>query len=48
MNIKELMLQDPREFFGESDPREIEKILNDDARQLAEVYSDDSIPYSYE
>ena len=58
MKNKELIQQDPREVFGESDPRELWEILNDDAneterlaliaKQLSEVYSDDSIPYSYE
>ena len=41
MTIKELMQQDPREFFGENDPREIQELL-------AQVNEDDSIPYSYE
>ena len=35
------MQQDPREFFGEEDPREIQKLL-------AEVMEDDSIPYNSE
>ena len=41
MTIKDLMQQDPREFFGEEDPREIQKLL-------AEVMEDDSIPYNSE
>jgi len=41
MTIKDLMQQDPREFFGEEDPREIQKLL-------AEVMEDDSIPYNVE
>ena len=41
MTIKDLMQQDPREFFGEEDPREIQKLL-------AEVMEDDSIPFNSE
>ena len=41
MTIKELAQQDPREFFGFEDPREIQELL-------AEANEDDSIPYSYE
>ena len=41
MTIKDLMQQDPREFFGEEDPREIQKLL-------AEVMENDSIPYNSE
>ena len=41
MTIRELMQQDPREFLGEDDPREIQKLL-------AEANEDDGIPYSYE
>ena len=41
MTIKDLMQQDPREFFGMEDPRDIQAIL-------AEIHSDDSIPYNSE
>ena len=30
MTIKELMQQDPREFFGFDDPRAIQEVLADD------------------
>ena len=30
MTIKELMQQDPREFFGLDDPRDIQQVLADD------------------
>jgi len=35
------MQQDPREFFGMEDPRDIQAIL-------AEIHSDDSIPFNSE
>ena len=41
MTIKDLMQQDPREFFGMEDPRDIQAIL-------AEIHSDDSIPFNSE
>ena len=33
MTIKELMQQDPREFFGLDDPRDIQQVLADDDAQ---------------
>ena len=33
MTIKELMQQDPREFFGFDDPRAIQEVLADDDAQ---------------
>ena len=33
MTIKELMQQDPREFFGLDDPRDIQQVLADDERE---------------
>jgi len=33
MTIKDLMQQDPREFFGFDDPRAIQEVLADDERE---------------
>jgi len=40
MTIKDLMQQDPREFFGFDDPRAIQEVLADDDAQR-ERTSDD-------
>ena len=43
MTIKELMQQDPREFFGLDDPRDIQQVLADDdaEREPPQRTSDD-------
>ena len=39
MTIKELMQQDPREFFGLDDPRDIQQVLaDDDAERTSDDY----------
>jgi len=42
MTIKDLMQQDPREFFGFDDPRAIQEVLaDDDKAEAKERTSDD-------
>ena len=36
MTIKELAQQDPREFFGENDPREIQELLSEVHAELGD------------
>ncbi len=39
MTIKDLMQQDPREFFGFDDPRAIQEVLADDEPSAGELLS---------
>ena len=45
MTIKDLMQQDPREFFGFDDPRAIQEVLADDDAQREDDESEQKAFY---
>ena len=48
MTIKDLMQQDPREFFGFDDPRAIQEVLADDDAQRERTSDDHEQAAFYE